>query len=144
MSYGQDIVNDTDTVLQGTWEWNGTEYDLVTENIGYADLRRIREYAALSATVESVGEGDGEVSESDIDALQDQAEALEDLSWEDADEDGDWLASVVEEKLRRPEVDPETTSPLKLGAVLSGMLDTWQQETAVANAKADMPIESGN
>jgi len=146
MSYGQEIVNDAEQILEGKWEWNETEYELKVYNIGYKDKRRIQQYGTLAATVDGMADDadDIEIGEDEIETLQEQAESLENFSWEDDEEDRDWIASVVEEKLVRPEVDVEQTSTPKLGAIIEGMMQTWEESQSVKNAKAEMPVDEGN
>jgi len=146
MSYGQDIVNDAEQILEGTWSWQGTEYELKVYNIGYKDKRRIEQYGTLAATVDGMAENGDEIDidETELERLQEQAENLENFSWEDDDEDTDWIASVVSEKLVRPEVDIEQTSTPKLSAIVQGMMETWEESQSVKNAKAEMPVEEGN
>lgn len=146
MSYGQDIVNDAEQLLEGTWEWDGTEYELKVYNIGYKDKNRIQQYGALAATVDGVAENADEIElgEEELEQLQQQAESLESFSWEDDDADDDWIASVIDEKLVRPEVDIEQTSSHKLGAIVEGMMETWEESQSVKNAKAEMPVQEGN
>ena len=146
MSYGQDIVNDAEQILDGTWEWDNREYELRVRNISYKDKRRIQQYGALAATVDGMAENaeDVDLGEEEIESLQNQAENLENFSWEEEDEDSDWIASVVEEKLVRPDVDVEQTSTPKLGAIIEGMMQAWEESQSVKNAKKEMPVEEGN
>jgi len=140
--YGQTLVNDAGDLLEGTWEWQDTEYMLKVRNIGYADQRRIREYAALAGSVQAIGE-DGDPDEDQLQAVQEQAEQIEPFSWED-DDSQDWIASLVEEKLVKPEVDVEETSTPKLRALVDGMIRAWDMDTDGRQAQERMPIDKGN
>jgi hypothetical protein len=147
MSFGQNLVNDADTLLDGTWTYDNTEYELRCRNISYKDLRRVQQYGALAASVSAVGEGvedGGEIGEAELEAINQQADNLDNFSWEETEGDGDWVASVVEEKLVKPDVDIEQTSAPKLRALVEGMMDAWGESTKVQNAKDEMPVEGGN
>jgi len=139
-NYGQSLVNDADKLLEGTWEYDNTEYLLKCRNISYKDMRRVQQYGALAASVSAIGSQDGDIGEEEIEVVNQQADKLEDFSWED-DGDEDWIASVVDEKLVKPDVDIEETSSGKLRALVEGMLSTWRESQSVKNAKDEMPLE---
>lgn len=141
--YGQEILDDGLERLQGTWQYRGQAFDLVVEDIGYSDWKLVQQYGALSAQVDAF-EGQDDISEADVEALAEQAESLEDFSWEGDDENPDFVETIIEEKLVRPEVDLETTSSDKVGAIVEGMIQTWQSSHDVEQAQGEMPLDTGN
>jgi len=141
--YGQDLLNDGLERLQGEWAYRGQTFDLVVEDIGYSDWKLVQQYGALSAQVNAFDDQD-DISEADVEALAEQAESLEDFSWEAPDENPDFVETLIDEKLVRPEVDLETTSSDKVGAIVEGMIQTWQRSHDVEAAEGEMPLDTGN
>lgn len=142
--FGQDLVNDAGTLLTDTWEYNGQQNELKVRNISYPDWRLVKEYAALAAGVQGAAESGDDVDEEDLERLQEQAESLDNFSWEDDDADNDFIVSVVEEKLVRPDVDVSETSEPVLVALVEGMMQAWQEDRPTREAREEMPVEGGN
>jgi hypothetical protein len=150
-NYGQDVLDEHDEIIRGTWEYGGEEYALKCESISYADFKLVQQYGAIAgqvAAIEAEAEAtaaDGDAADSDLEAqvedVQERAEGLDDFSWEADDEDRDFVESVIGEKLVQPEPDLATTSPQKLSALVDGMIEAWQEGETVAQAKAEMPVE---
>lgn len=136
--YGQDLVDRGLEILKGKWEYQGDEKDLLVEDISYPDFKLAQQYGALSAQLNGVTEENA--GDLDADALQEQVENLGDFSWED-EGDEDFIATMIEHKLVRPEVDPETLPASLLRALVQGMMETWYESENVAAAKEEMPIE---
>lgn len=137
--FGQDILNEGLDRLEGTWEYNGSEYDLLVEDINYEDFKLAQQYAALAQQVNTLEQRES-VGEDDVESLAAEAEQLENFSWEETG-DRDFIPSMIDAKLIKPDVDIETTSVSKLRALVGGMMQAWQEESGVADAKAEMPIE---
>jgi len=137
--YGQDILNDGLDRLNGTWEYQNVEYELVVKDISYPDFQLAQQYAALSQQVSALQDRE-DVSEEEIRGLNEQAESLDDFSWEN-DGDADFIPSMVEEKLVKPEVELSETNVGKLRALVAGMMETWQAESGVSEAQEEMPLE---
>jgi len=127
--YGEDVLTTTDTV-EGTWNYNGTEYGLQAEEITKGTLDLIGEYAQLAQQAEETGE-----------VPEGAAENLDNFPWESDDSDKDFIESVISEKLLKPDVDPNNVSIGKLTALFEGLMETWQEGKVVTEAKEEMPIE---
>jgi len=137
--YGEEVLNQT-TLLSGTWVYGGTEYDLKVEDIAGRDMRLIQEYQELAVRVAGADE---DPSESELESLNEKAESLDDFSWED-EGDEDFIHSVIDAKLIRPDVDVDEHGQSKLRALFQGMMSTWQESDEVAEAKDEMPLDEGN
>jgi len=138
--FGQDILDEGLEQLPGTWEYNDNEYDLVVEDISYPDWKLVQQYAALMERIRQVGDKD-EVSESDTKDIEKQAEELDAFSWEDTDSQEDFVETIIEHKLINPKVDLENTSPDKVTAIVTGMVETWGEDKNVEQAREEMPLE---
>jgi len=138
-NYGQDVLNDGLERLEGTWEYAGEEYDLVVDDISYPDFKLAQEYAAISAQVNALENAES-IDESDVEEIQASAEGLDNFSWEDSG-DEDFIVTMIDAKLVKPEVDIDTTPVRKLRALLEGMFETWQSDKEVESAREEMPLE---
>lgn len=138
--YGQSLLDDGLERLRGTWEYRGEEYDLLVEDISYPDWQLVQQYAAIAGQVQSLDESGGEISDEVVDSLTEQAENLDNFSWEDGG-DADFVKSVINAKLLAPEVDLQVTSQDKISALIEGMMQTWSRATDVEAAEEEMPIE---
>jgi len=138
--YGQHILDDGLDRLQGAWEHDGVEYNLVVEDISYPDWKLVQQYAVLMEQVSSMGDKD-EINDSDIEGLEKQAEDLESFSWEDEDEQEDFVETLIKHKLIKPEVDLTNTSSGKVREIISGMIETWGEDKNVQQAREEMPVE---
>jgi len=138
--YGQSLLDDGLDRLKGTWEYRGQEYDLLVEDISYPDWQLVQQYAAIAGQVQSLDESEGEISDDVVDSLTEQAEDLDNFSWED-DGDTDFVESVIDAKLQAPEVDLQQTSQDKISALIEGMMQTWSRSSDVEQAEEEMPIE---
>lgn len=123
--------------IEGTWEFDGETYDLITEDTTKGTLSLIEEYGRVAERAAQ--------AEDPEDLPDDLGEDIDDFPWEsEDDEDIDWLESVIREKLIKPEVDVDKTPLRKLRALYEGMMDAWGEGETVAAAKADMPLDEGN
>ena len=138
--YGQSLLDDGLEQLRGTWEYRGNEYDLLVEDISYPDWQLVQQYAAIAGQVQSLDESGGEISDDVVDSLTEQAENLDNFSWEDGG-DADFVESVINAKLLAPEVDLQVTSQDKISALIEGMMQTWSRSVDVEQAEGEMPIE---
>jgi len=138
--YGQSLLDDGLERLRGTWEYRGEEYDLLVEDISYPDWQLVQQYAAIAGQVQSLDDSGGEISDDVVDSLTEQAESLDNFSWEDGG-DADFVESVINAKLLAPEVDLQVTSQDKISALIEGMMQTWSRSTDVEAAEEEMPIE---
>jgi len=138
--YGQSLLDDGLERLRGTWEYRGNEYDLLVEDISYPDWQLVQQYAAIAGQVQSLDESEGEISDDVVDSLTEQAENLDNFSWEDGG-DADFVESVINAKLLAPEVDLQVTSQDKISALIEGMMQTWSRSVDVEQAEGEMPIE---
>jgi len=137
--YGQDILNEGLNRLEGTWTYNGQEYDLLVEDINYEDFKLAQQYAALAQQI-NVLENKDSIAEEDVENLATEAEQLDNFSWEDSG-DRDFIPSMIDAKLLKPDVDIQTTPVSKLRALVGGMMQAWQEESGVSEAREEMPIE---
>jgi len=138
--YGQSLLDDGLERLRGTWEYRGEEYDLLVEDISYPDWQLVQQYAAIAGQVQSLDDSGGEISDEVVDSLTEQAENLDNFSWEDGG-DADFVESVINAKLLAPEVDLQVTSQDKISALIEGMMHTWSRSVDVEQAEGEMPIE---
>ena len=137
--YGQAIVDRGLERLKGTWTYNDEEYKLIVEDISYPDFKLAQQYGALSAQFASLEDADPE--DVDIEGLEEQVKNLSSFSWEDEDNQSDFVPGMIDAKLIKPEVDIDTTSTQKLRALVEGMMKTWQESDEVAEAREEMPLE---
>ena len=138
-NYGQDVLDDGLERLKGTWEYAGTEYDLLVEDISYPDFKLAQQYGALSAQFAALEDTDPE--DVDVEGLEEQVENLGDFSWETEDEQTDFVPGMIDAKLIKPDVDIDETSQGKLSALVEGMMQTWQESDEVEQAREEMPLE---
>jgi len=138
--YGQHILDDGLGRLNGTWEHEDVEYDLVVEDISYLDWRLVQQYAALMEQVARMGEKD-EITDEDSENLEKQAEDLDSFSWEDEDEQEDFVETLITNKLVKPDVDLTDTSSDVIREIVSGMVETWGEDKNVEQAREEMPLE---
>lgn len=138
--YGQSVLDTTDT-LEGTWTYDGDEYNLKVEDISGANFSRLQEYVSGMMELQALGE---DASESEIERIKADMEGVEAFSWEDEDNQSDLVLTLINEKLVKPACDPEETGNAKVHALLIGMVETWQEATAVGQAKEEMPLDKGN
>jgi hypothetical protein len=143
--YGSAIVNDAErgneAILEGEWEFDDETFSLEVKNIAQPDMALIREYAALAGQVQMLADDPENVDESDVEQVSEQAENLDNFSWEGDDSETDFILSVVDEKLVKPKVNVQETSEPVLTALMEGMMKTWQESTDVQAAKEAMPLE---
>jgi len=137
--YGQAIVDRGTERLKGTWEYSGSEYDLIVEDISYPDFKLVQQYGALSAQFAAIEEGD--IDDIDGEDLETQVDNLGNFSWESEDDETDFIPGMIDAKLIKPEVDPETTPTGKLRALVEGMMGAWQESEDIAEAREEMPLE---
>jgi len=138
-NYGQDVLNAGLDRLEGTWEYDGQEFDLVVEDINYPDFQLAQQYAAVAQQIATLEDRES-VAESDVEAIAQQAEDLDNFSWEE-DGGADFVVSLIAHKLIKPEVDVTDTSVSKLRALVGGMMEAWQEESGVEQAREEMPLE---
>jgi len=139
--YGQDIVDSGTETLKGTWEWRGEEKDLKVENILRGDKKLMRKYMGAVAPVLQAQENGEELTEEDVEEVEEELNDLGSYSWVDG-EMGDYpLAPVMEEKLLRPKADPDEITDLKFEALIKGMFETFEEADDVAEARDEMPLE---
>ena len=137
--YGQDLVDRGLEILKGSWEYDGEKKDLLVEDISYPDFKLAQQYGVLSARFQSLEDADPD--DIDEDELAEQVESLDDFSWESEDEDKDFVVTMVENKLVKPNANPESLPTSMLRALVEGMMETWQESEDVATAKEEMPLE---
>jgi len=146
--YGQDIIDsDGDDILEGTWEWQGREPTVEVRNISYDDQVLVQRYGSLMAELAHIQERleNGEdVSERERRHIEDQIERLDDFSWEDEDDQNDFIKEIVDHVIVKPEIDTSDTSLDKVVAVVEGAVSTLQESNSVRDAKGDMPVDTPN
>jgi hypothetical protein len=135
MSYGEDILTETET-LQGTWEYNGEEYDLEVEDIPYDTYKQIIEIAQVAFKARN----GGDISDEE----KDRVSEMDNLPWEDEYETSDFISLLVKDKLRKPEVTVEDTGASKIIAIVQGMFEAWQESQPIENARDKMELDEGN
>lgn len=133
--FGQHVIDQIDEeTVEGSWSYNGEEYDLEVRDIAKGDLDRIQKYAQLT---DAQAEGE-EISEEDV-------EEIGNFSWEDEDSDEDWLNTVLRSKLESPEIGDPDDQPIRLlMSLFQGMMEAWTDPGDVAEAREDMPLDEGN
>lgn len=140
-NYGQDVVDRGTERLKGTWEYAGETYDLIVEDIERGDKQLIQRYMSAIAPILQAEENDSDIDESDIEAIENELEALGSYSWMDNELGDDPLAPVVSEKLIQPQADPAKLPDRKFEALITGMMETWQESDEIAEAREEMPLE---
>ncbi len=129
--YGADYATQKETI-EGTWRIDGREFALETEDVTKRTLDLLGEYMALAQQYE-----EGDVPEG-------AGDDLEDFPWESEGDDRDFIESVVDEKLHKPDIDVDETVSRKLSAIFVGMFEAWQEGETVKAAREEMPVEGGN
>lgn len=132
--FGTEVATSIDRI-EGTWEVDGEEYALITEDTTKGTLSLIEEYGRVA---------DQAMQADDPSELPDDlGDDLDNFPWEDedSDDDKDWLESVIDEKLIKPEVDADEAPVRKLRALFEGMMDAWGEGKLVKDAKDEMPLE---
>lgn len=134
--YGASVATQKEQI-EGTWELDGEEYSLLTEDTTKGTLGLIEEYMALTHKAET-----GEIDETE---LEERAEQLDNFPWEeDGDDDKDFIELVIEGKLIKPEIDVDDVPVRKLEPIVIGMMQTWGEGKQVADARDQMPLDEGN
>jgi hypothetical protein len=77
-----------------------------------------------------------------VEPTLDELEEIDEQIGEDGDE-SEAIRLMIDEYLERPAVDPDEIGVSKLFAVFEGMRSTWQGEDQFADAREQMPVESG-
>lgn len=136
--YGQAVIDRGVEPIDGTWEFDGDTHNLRVEALSYGDWKLVQQYAALSARFQSLDE---DADEGDVEEAVETAEDLDDFSWEDPGEEVDFVATLINNTLEQPEIDPESTAYPIVSAIVEGMMEAWQESPKVAEAKDEMPVE---
>ena len=124
--------------VQGTWELNGEEYPLTVEVLSHTDWTLVKQYATLSAQVQSLDE---DSDKEDIQAVEQTVEQLDSFSWEDDGGETDFVRTLINNTLIEPEVDPDETEFPIVQAILNGMLEAWKESPRISEARGEMPLE---
>jgi len=146
-AYGGHLVNNAGELLDGTWTYHGEENNLQVRNISYPDWKLVQQYAQVAASIEATADAASEDAEAAGElgqAALEQAEQLDNFSWETEGAESDFMMSLIEEKLVKPEVDVGETSSGVLAALVDGMVGAWQSSKDRREAKAEMPLDEGN
>jgi len=145
--YGSHLINNAGEVLTGTWTYHGETNQLKVRNIAYPDWKLVQQYAQVAASIEATADAASEDAEAAGElgqAALEQAEQLDNFSWETEGAESDFMMSLIEEKLVKPEVDVGETSSGVLAALVDGMVGAWQSSKDRREAKAEMPLDEGN
>jgi uncharacterized membrane-anchored protein len=121
--YGADFLTETETI-EGTWEYGEQEFDLLVEDISIGSFELLQKYTQVAQEAAGV---DGEASEDDLEAVNQKAEDLDPLPWEDEVEADGFLEATIEAKLVKPDVVIADARAHKLRAVFEGMIAAWQE-----------------
>jgi len=140
--YGQDLIKRGVKPIEGTWEFDGQENDLDVEALSYTDWKLVQKYAALSARVDSLEEED--IDESEVENIEETAESLDDFSWEDEDEEVDFIETLIDNCLVKPDINPRKDPLPIVVAIVEGMVEAWEKSPRVAEAEDEMPVDKGN
>ena len=130
-NYGADVATKKEQI-EGTWSIDGDEYDLLTEDTTKQTLNIIEQYMEVAQSLE-----EGDVPEG-------AAEDLPNFPWEDDDSEKDFIESILDAKLIKPEIDVQDAPIRKLRALFEGCFETWSEGKRVKNAKEEMPLDKGN
>jgi hypothetical protein len=121
--YGADFLTETETI-EGTWEYGEQEFDLLVEDISIGSFELLQKYTQVAQEAAGV---DGEASEDDLEAVNQKADDLDPLPWEDEVEADGFLEATIEAKLVKPDVVIADARAHKLRAVFEGMIAAWQE-----------------
>lgn len=121
--YGADFLTREETI-EGTWEYDGNEFPLVCNDISTEAQELLQEYVQLGAM--ALG-ADGEVDDDQLDAMNEKAESLEPLPWEEDTEHTGVVECTLEAKLEKPDVEVSEMRAPKAKAVFRGMFEAWQE-----------------
>jgi len=120
--YGAAYLTQSETI-QGSWEYNGRDFKLAVEDISMGAFKTLQEYMKVGVMASQVEEDD----EDAISELEDSAENLEDLPWDEDTEAEGFIESTIEAKLHKPSVDVSAARAPKMQAVFEGMMEAWQE-----------------
>lgn len=140
-NYGQDIVDRGTERLKGTWDYQGEEYNLIVEDISYADKRLLQKYISVTAPVIQAQEAGDEIDEADAEEIEARLNDLGSYSWMDSEIESDPVIPVVREKLIRPDTEPDNLPDEKLNPLVQGMMETWEESDEIEKAREEMPLE---
>lgn len=125
--YGADFLTEAETI-DGTWEYDGHEYDLLVEDISVGSFELLQKYSQVAQEASGVDPDD--VDEAALEEVNEKAENLDPLPWEDDVAADGFLEATIEAKLVKPEVDLTEVRAHKLRAVFEGMVQAWQSGNA--------------
>jgi len=121
--YGADFLTETETI-EGTWEYGDNGFDLLVEDISIGSFELLQKYTQVAQEAAGV---DGDASEDDLEAVNQKADDLDPLPWEDEVEADGFLEATIEAKLVKPDVVIADARAHKLRAVFEGMIAAWQE-----------------
>lgn len=121
--YGADFLTETETI-DGTWEYGEQEFDLLVEDISIGSFELLQKYTQVAQEAAGV---DDDASEEDLAAVNEKADDLDPLPWEDDVEADGFLEATIEAKLVKPDVEISEARAHKLRAVFEGMIAAWQE-----------------
>jgi hypothetical protein len=107
----------------------------------FADTRRALETRdKLTGTFELDGR------EYPIELIEPTLDELEEIDEEigKKGDESDAIRMMIDKYLERPAVNADEIGVSKLFAVFEGMRETWQGESSFADAREQMPVDSGN
>lgn len=121
--YGASFLTQKETIM-GTWEYGPREFELKVEDISAETQELLQRYIELAGM--AMG-SDGEVDEELKEEMNDKADGLESLPWEDDSEFDSFVECTLDQKLVKPDVDVSEARNQKVNAVFAGMMDAWQE-----------------
>lgn len=121
--YGAEFLTETETI-EGTWEYDGQEFDLLVEDISVGSFELLQKYSEVAQEAATL---DGDVDENKLASVNEKAENLDPLPWEDDVEADGFLEATIEAKLVKPDVAISNARAHKLRAVFEGMIAAWQE-----------------
>lgn len=121
--YGANFLTREETI-EGTWEYADQEFKLEVKDISLGEQELLQEYMRVG--MEAMGM-DGDVDEERLEDVNQRAEELEDLPWEDETDATGFLECTIEAKLVKPNVTISDARAQKMQAVFMGMMEAWQE-----------------
>lgn len=121
--YGANFLTREETI-EGTWSYAGQEFKLQVKDISLGSQELLQEHMRIG--MEAMGM-DGEVDEERLEDVNERAENLDELPWEDDTEQDGFIEATIEAKLVKPSVDIADARAQKMRAVFEGMMQAWQE-----------------
>lgn len=122
--YGAELLVESE-IIEGTWTYNGQVKKLKVEDISQGSAELLKQYMKVAGMAMNLD--DDEVDEEKLEAVNKEAEDLDELPWEGDTEHDSVIECTIEAKLVRPDVPVSDMRSPKAKAVFEGMWEAWQE-----------------